>query len=170
MGFFIFKKFLGFLIFSQKFYITTMKRNFLLSNKNSNKIEINISNRNFFLNTILRENKTMSKLLYLDATKIPAVSPEDLGTHHQFENHYFDLGLTSESTIIEIQTRLSSILEREITRGRFYHAYSTFDEVLEDNNYEIDYYIFGGVVVLPQDYFDAMPSRYFEFANQRIEV
>jgi hypothetical protein len=112
----------------------------------------------------------MSKLLYLDATKIPAVSPEDLGTHHQFENHYFDLGLTSESTIIEIQTRLSSILEREITRGRFYHAYSTFDEVLEDNNYEIYYYIFGGVVVLPQDYFDAMPSRYFEFANQPIEV
>ena len=133
------------------------------------KNSIQNSKNYFFLNFNKRERTSMSKLLYLDATKFPSVSPEDLGTHHQFENHYFDLG-TSESTIIEIQTRLSSILEREITRGREYHAYSTFDEVLEDNNYEIDYYIFGGVVVLPQDYFDAMPSRYFEFANQPIEV
>ena len=153
-----------------------MKRKILL-NKISNKIENisillenNISNRNFFLNSNKKERTSMSKLLYLDATKIPSVSQEDLGTHHQFEDHYKDLGLTSESTIIEIQTRLSSILEREITRGRTYHAYSTFDEVLEDNNYELDYYIFQGVVVLTHEFFDAMPSRYFEFANQPIKV
>ena len=164
-----------------------MKRKKLENKNNSKNLEINFISKFFFLNknTLEKTMKLQNCLNYLEREKF-ADYTDELTTYKKYIPFYTPLTAKSTSTIKEILEDLSGILKREITlQDPEYFTKGTFGEVTfnpEDislpyeeflkkyNLVDWHYEIFKDLIVIQQDYLEAMPGLFYNLDEGPVKM